>query len=159
MTGLRSSQAAAAAGVNRQTLRYYERRRLLAEPPRSLGWHRLYPAEAVTVLRVIKAAQRLGFTLDEVAGLLDAGRHRHGQRRQPGLQARARAKLAKVEAKIADLQVIAAMLRAAVDAGCHDLAGCVLCGADQGRRRRLPPRAGIPERMSARRARRSAGST
>ena len=73
VTGLRSSQAAAAAGVNRQTLRYYERRGVLAEPPRSLGGHRLYPAEAVTVLRVIKAAQRLGFTLDEVAGLLDAG--------------------------------------------------------------------------------------
>ena len=124
MTGLRSSQAAAAAGVNRQTLRYYERRGLLAEPPRSLGGHRLYPAEAVTVLRVIKAAQRLGFTLDEVAGLLDTGRHRHGQRPQPGLQARARAKLAEVEAKIADLQVIAATLRAAVDADCHDLAGC-----------------------------------
>lgn len=63
VTGLRSSQVAAAAGVNPQTLRYYERRGLLAEPERSLGGHRLYPAEAVTVLRVIKAAQRLGFTL------------------------------------------------------------------------------------------------
>jgi DNA-binding transcriptional MerR regulator len=39
-------------------LRYYERRGLLAEPGRSLGGHRMYPAEAVTVLRVIKAAQR-----------------------------------------------------------------------------------------------------
>jgi MerR family mercuric resistance operon transcriptional regulator len=124
VTGLRSSQAAAAAGVNRQTLRYYERRGLLAEPPRSPGGHRLYPAEAVTVLRVIKAAQRLGFTLEEVADLLDAGRHRHGQRPGPGLHARARAKLAEVEAKIADLQVIAATLRAAADAGCPDLAGC-----------------------------------
>ena len=124
MTGLRSGQVAAAAGVNLQTLRYYERRGLLAEPPRSLGGHRLYPAEAVTVLRVIKAAQRLGFTLEEVASLLDAGRHRHGRRPGPGLHARARAKLAEVEAKIAGLQVIAAALRAAVDAGCPDLAGC-----------------------------------
>jgi DNA-binding transcriptional MerR regulator len=48
-------------------LRYYERRGLLAELRRSAGGHRLYPAETVTVLRVIKAAQRLGFTLDEVA--------------------------------------------------------------------------------------------
>jgi MerR family transcriptional regulator, mercuric resistance operon regulatory protein len=39
MTGLRSSQVAAAAGVNLQTLRYYERRGLLAEPQRSLGGH------------------------------------------------------------------------------------------------------------------------
>ncbi|WP_281280939.1 MerR family DNA-binding transcriptional regulator [Actinocorallia herbida] len=58
--GLRSGELAAAAGVNAQTLRYYERRGLLAEPERTLGGHRLYPAAAVTVLRVIKAAQRLG---------------------------------------------------------------------------------------------------
>jgi len=121
---LRSSQVAAAAGVNLQTLRYYERRGLLAEPSRSLGGHRLYPAEAVTVLRVIKAAQRLGFTLDEVADLLDAGRHRHGRRPDAGLQSRARAKLEQVEARIADLQVIAGTLRAALDAGCDDLMSC-----------------------------------
>jgi len=124
VTGLRSSQVAAAAGVNLQTLRYYERRGLLTEPDRSLGGHRLYPAEAVTVLRVIKAAQRLGFTLAEVADLLDAGRHRHGRRPDAGLRERAHAKLAEVEAKIADLQVIAGTLRAAVDAGCDDLVAC-----------------------------------
>jgi MerR family transcriptional regulator, mercuric resistance operon regulatory protein len=124
MSGLRSSQVAAAAGVNPQTLRYYERRGLLAEPERSLGGHRVYPAEAVTVLRVIKAAQRLGFTLDEVADLLDTSRHRHGRRPEPGLHARAQTKLTEVEAKIADLQVIAETLRAAVDAGCDDLVAC-----------------------------------
>ena len=124
MTGLRSSQVAAAAGVNAQTLRYYERRGLLAEPDRSLGGHRLYPPETVTVLRVIKAAQRLGFTLDEAADLLDAGRHRHGRRPEPGLQARARTKLAQVETKIIDLQIIADTLRAALDAGCDDLVAC-----------------------------------
>jgi len=123
MSGLRSSEVAAAAGVNLQTLRYYERRGLLAEPDRSLGGHRQYPAETVTVLKVIKAAQRLGFTLDEVAELLEAGRHQH-QRAGTGLQSRARAKLAEVEAKIADLQVIAGTLRAATDAGCDDLITC-----------------------------------
>ena len=124
MSGLRSSQVAAAVGVNVQTLRYYERRGLLAEPERSLGGHRLYPQQAVTVLKVIKAAQRLGFTLDEVADLLEAGRHRHRHRPDAGLQARARAKLSEVDAKIADLQVIAGTLRAAVDAGCDDLVTC-----------------------------------
>jgi DNA-binding transcriptional MerR regulator len=119
--GLRSGQVAAAAGVNLQTLRYYERRGLLAEPDRSLGGHRLYPPEAVTVLRVIKAAQRLGFTLDEVADLLAAGRRGH---RDAGLQARAAAKLAEVEARIADLQVIRTTLVAAMDAGCDDLVAC-----------------------------------
>ena len=123
MTGLRSRQVAEAAGVNLQTLRYYERRGLLAEPERSLGGHRQYPAETVTVLKVIKAAQRLGFTLDEVADLLAAAGHRHGGP-DSGLQNRARVKLAEVETKIADLQVIAATLRAAVAAGCDDLVAC-----------------------------------
>lgn len=69
--GLRPGQVAAAVGVNLQTMRYYERRGLLQDPGRSLGGHRLYSEEAITVLRVIKTAQRLDFTLDEVADLLD----------------------------------------------------------------------------------------
>ena len=139
MSGLRSSQLAAAAGVNPQTLRYYERRGLLTEPERSPGGHRMYPAEAVTVLRVIKAAQRLGFSLDEVAELLDAGpvhraggrhgrrgdgRRGDGRRGEAGLQARAAAKLAEVEARIADLHVVAGTLRTALAAGCDDLVAC-----------------------------------
>lgn len=122
--GLRSGQVAEAAGVNLQTLRYYERRGLLAAPDRTLGGHRLYPTETVTLLRVIKTAQRLGFTLDEVADLLDAGRHRHGRRPDAGLQARATAKLAEVEQKITDLAVIRDTLRAAISAGCDDLVAC-----------------------------------
>ena len=123
--GLRSGQVASAAGVNLQTLRYYERRGLLAEPDRTLGGHRLYPPETVMVLRIIKTAQRLGFTLDEVADLLAAGAHRHGgRRRDAGLRERARAKLAEVEQKIADLMVIRDTLREAVAAGCDDLVVC-----------------------------------
>lgn len=127
MTGqLRVGQVAAAAGVNLETLRYYERRGLLASPDRSLGGHRLYPPEAITRLRVIKTAQRLGFTLAEVADLLEAGTyHHHGARRRPaGLQARAADKLAEVEHRIADLGVIRDTLRQALDAGCDDLLEC-----------------------------------
>ena len=124
-SGLRSGAVAAAAGVNLQTLRYYERRGLLREPDRSLGGHRLYSAETVTILRVIKAAQRLGFTLDEVADLLEAGRHDHHRRRpDANLAGRAREKLVEVEERIADLQVIATTLRSTVDAGCDDLVEC-----------------------------------
>ena len=121
---LRSGELARAAGVNQQTLRYYERRGLLAEPVRSPGGHRLYPAEALTVLRVIKAAQRLGFTLTEVAELVDLGRHRHERRPDNGLQGRAAAKLADIEARIADLRLMATTLRTALDAGCDDLIAC-----------------------------------
>ena len=121
---MRPGEVAAAAGVNLQTLRYYERRGLLDEPVRSLGGHRVYPQEAVTTLRVIKAAQRLGFTLAEVSELLDTARHRHVVGEGAGLRARAREKLADVEAKIADLTVIAASLRAGIAAGCDDLETC-----------------------------------
>ncbi|SEG84930.1 DNA-binding transcriptional regulator, MerR family [Thermomonospora echinospora] len=122
--GLRSGQVAKAAGVNPQTLRYYERRGLIAEPERSLGGHRLYPAETVTVLRVIKTAQRLGFTLEEVADLLETSRHRHGHT-DHGLRERAWVKLIEVEERIADLKVIRDTLREAIDAGCDDLITCV----------------------------------
>ena len=122
--GLRSGQVAAAAGVNLQTLRYYERRGLVEEPDRTLGGHRLYPAETVTILRVIKTAQRLGFTLDEVADLLGTATHRHGRRADARLQVRAQLKLAEVERKIASLGIIRETLREAVAAGCDDLITC-----------------------------------
>lgn len=118
--GLRSGRVAQAAGLNVQTLRYYERRGLLAMPQRSNGGHRLYGEDAVVDLRVIKAAQRLGFTLEQVAGLLEAGRHRHG-RPVAGLQGPVAAKLTEVEAKIADLATIRAALVSALQAGCDDL--------------------------------------
>jgi DNA-binding transcriptional MerR regulator len=124
MNGLRSGQVADAAGLNRQTLRYYERRGLLAEPDRTPGGHRLYPAQTVTILRVIKAAQRLGFSLEEVADLLETGRHQHRGQSEAGLRQRAAAKLAEIEAKVADLNTIADTLRAALDAGCTDLIKC-----------------------------------
>ena len=121
---LRSGQVAEAAGVNLQTLRYYERRGLLAEPERSLGGHRLYPEQAVTIVRIIRASQRLGFTLDDVAELLETGRHRHGRRPDASLHAKAVTKLAEIEQRIADLQVIADTLRVALDVGCDDVMAC-----------------------------------
>ncbi|YCK39865.1 MerR family transcriptional regulator [Actinomadura sp. ATCC 39365] len=118
---LRSGQVAERAGVNLQTLRYYERRGLIAEPTRSPGGHRAYPPETVTLLTVIKAAQRLGFTLEEVAELLDTGRRGHPT---PDLRARAQAKIAEVEARIADLTTIRAALAEVVSAGCDSLTHC-----------------------------------
>ncbi|WP_371781114.1 MerR family DNA-binding protein [Streptosporangium subroseum] len=106
-----------------EVLRYYHRRGLLQKPQRSNGGHRLYPPETVIALRVIKAAQRLGFTLDEVADMVEATGHRHGKP-DSGLRTRATAKLAEVEQKIADLRTIRETLIQAVDAGCDDLVVC-----------------------------------
>ena len=118
---LRTGEVAERAGVNIQTLRYYERRGLLAEPRRSNGGHRLYPPDTVALLNVIKAAQRLGFTLDEVADLLDAGRRRHPT---PDLRERAISKIAEIDRKIADLAAIRTTLAEVVDARCDSLTIC-----------------------------------
>ncbi len=117
---LRAGEVAQAAGVNRETLRYYERRGLLAKPMRSLGGHRLYPPDTVALLGVIKAAQRLGFSLDEVAELLAASRRHPG----PDLQERAIKKIAEIDAKIADLTVMRTALSQVVDANCDSLTNC-----------------------------------
>lgn len=123
---LRAGEVARAAGVNRETLRYYERRGLLAQPVRSLGGHRLYPPETVTAIRLIKAAQRLGFTLAEVGDLLRFAQRRHVRTPDTGLQSHARTKLAEVEARIEDLSAIRATLLSALDAGCDDLDACAM---------------------------------
>jgi len=119
--GLRTGEVAEQAGVNIQTLRYYERRGLLAEPNRSNGGHRLYSPDTVALLNVIKAAQRLGFTLDEVADLLDTGRRRHPT---PDLQQRAIDKIAEIDAKVADLAAIRGALSDVVAARCDSLTNC-----------------------------------
>jgi DNA-binding transcriptional MerR regulator len=118
---LRSGEVAERAGVNIQTLRYYERRGLIAEPARSPGGHRIYPADTVTLLAVIKAAQRLGFTLDEVAELLDTGRRRHPNR---DLQQRAKDKLAEINQRIVHLDTIRRALTELIAARCDSLTNC-----------------------------------
>ncbi|MBN4050156.1 MerR family transcriptional regulator [Desulfobulbus sp. AH-315-M07] len=69
-TGLRIGEVATEAGVNVQTLRYYERRGLLAAPSRTRSGYRHYPPETVSVIRFIKRSQELGFTLNEIDELL-----------------------------------------------------------------------------------------
>ena len=63
---LTTSDVARLAGVNKQTLRYYERRGLLPRPERNTSGHRLYDPVAVVRLRFIKRAQDLGFVLEEI---------------------------------------------------------------------------------------------
>lgn len=115
---MRTGQVARRAGLGIQTLRYYERRGLIPEPARSPGGHRAYPPETVELLRVIKAAQRLGFTLDEIAELLGTRTTRSGLRRH------AVAKLAQIDARIRDLTEIRDTLATVVRAGCDDLTNC-----------------------------------
>ncbi|GAB2656496.1 MerR family transcriptional regulator [Kribbella swartbergensis] len=99
---MRTSELADRAGVNAETLRYYERRGLLTEPPRTPGGYRDYPPTAVELLRFIKRAQELGFTLDEIEELihLDTG----GPDSCDAARALAEHRRADLEARIRDLQ-------------------------------------------------------
>ena len=67
---LRTGEVAAAAGVNVETLRYYERRGILKEPRRRPSGYREYPRETVQIVRFVKRAQELGFSLDVIEELL-----------------------------------------------------------------------------------------
>ena len=69
-TELSIGRLAAEAGVNVETIRYYQRRGLMHEPDKPMNGHRSYPPDTIKRVRFIKRAQALGFTLDEIASLL-----------------------------------------------------------------------------------------
>lgn len=68
---LRIGEASARAGVNIQTLRYYERRGLIKAPERGSSGYREYTPETVQLVKLIKRAQKFGFSLNEIKHLLD----------------------------------------------------------------------------------------
>jgi DNA-binding transcriptional MerR regulator len=121
---LRTGELAERAGVNVQTLRYYERRGLLAAPTRRPSGQREYSEDAVRLLRTIKDTQRLGFTLAEIEELLALSEHRRGT---DELHQRAQAKLAEIDAKIAQLTRVRQTLQAVLAADCDSLTDCS-CG-------------------------------
>lgn len=120
--GLTIGGVAKAAGVNVETVRFYQRRALLPEPARPYGSIRRYGSADVARVKFVKAAQRLGFSLDEVAGLmkLDDGTQ-CGEARML-----AEAKLADVRAKLKDLGRIESLLSGLVRQ-CGSTRGRVSC--------------------------------
>lgn len=102
----RIGQLAEAAGVNIETVRYYERQGLIQQPPKPAGGNRRYPEDTLIRIRFIKRAQELGFTLKEIENLLLLSTAACGE-----VQALAEEKLASVNAKIADLQRLARVLQ------------------------------------------------
>ena len=107
--GCTIGQLAKAVGVNIQTVRYYERLRLLSPSARRPSGYRIYGEDEERRLRFIKNAQALGFTLQEIAELLNLSVT--STVRCGDVQRRAQAKLMHVEAKVRDLQALARSLR------------------------------------------------
>lgn len=107
---------AARTGVNIETVRYYERIGLLPAPPRSEGGHRIYDEDMLRRLNFIRRSRELGFTLNEVRGLLllvDGGDYTCGEVEQLTV-----AHLEEVRRKLADLKRLERVLREMV-AGCQ----------------------------------------
>jgi MerR family copper efflux transcriptional regulator len=116
-------------GVSIDTIRYYERERLLAPPGRTAAGYRLYGADAVTRLRFIRQAKALGFMLEEIGELL-------ALKRSPAstcsdVRARTQAKIADLEGRIAALDRMRATLeRLAVGCpGDAPVGDCPILGA------------------------------
>jgi MerR family mercuric resistance operon transcriptional regulator len=127
--GLKIGEVAELGGVNLQTIRYYERERLLPEPPRLASGYRTFPESAVRRVRFIKRAQELGFSLPEIRELLslredaDAGAEE--------MRERTRAKVANIEEKIHTLQAMRDALNALAEScpGCGPLSECPILDA------------------------------
>ena len=137
---MRVGETAARAGVNVETLRYYERRGLLPTPERDPSGHRRYGEETVRFLRAIKEAQAVGFTLSEIGEYLKASQ-------RPGaapeaLRVRMAAKIDEIDARIAGLRRMREELARVVGCACDSLDHCT-CGAAylarRGREATAPP--------------------
>lgn len=113
---------AKAAGVNVETIRFYQHKGLLPTPDRPYGGIRRYGRADVARVKFVKAAQRLGFSLEEVAGLLRLADGAHcAEAREL-----AENKLHDIRARLADLQRIESVLASLVE-DCRSNEGIVAC--------------------------------
>jgi MerR family mercuric resistance operon transcriptional regulator len=124
MKSLTIGHLAREAGVNLETVRYYERRGLLPKPPRSASGYRLFPSDAARRLRFIRRAQELGFSLKEIRELLSLRVSRTTTSRD--IRARAEAKIADIDAKIRSVGSMKKSLRklTSVCEGCVPVTEC-----------------------------------
>ena len=110
MKGLSISQVANATQVNNETVRYYEKRGLIPDPPRTESGYRVFPFEVIERIQFIKRAQELGFTLEEIKQMLlvsdDATIYDSKE-----IQEFATQKIDEIESKINDLQKMKFVLK------------------------------------------------
>lgn len=113
--GLTIGRVAGQAGVNVETIRFYERKGLIDQPEKPVfGGYRSYPQTTVRRVKFIRAAQGIGFSLGEIVELLSLRADPASQCRD--VRERARAKLAEVDRKIAELETIRGALRTLIAA-------------------------------------------
>ena len=106
---LKTGELAARAGVNRETIRYYERNGLLAKPKRTAASYRPFNFGDLERIIFIKNAQRIGFTLAEIRELLALADGKITRRTE--VREIARSRLDTIEAQISGLQRLRSVLR------------------------------------------------
>jgi MerR family mercuric resistance operon transcriptional regulator len=104
---------AKAAGVNVETVRYYQRIGLITEPVKPAQGYRIYPEESLVRIKFIKRAQQLGFSLKEIEELLELG-----EGHCDDIRLRAEEKRTQVDNQIKDLKKLRATLNELIDS-CH----------------------------------------
>lgn len=114
---LRIGEVAAETGVSIQTLRYYERRGLLNKPRRRASGYREYSPDVVRAVRLIKWAQGMGFTLEEIKELASLFEDR-AHASAAGFRLRAESKIDEIDERIRSLQAMRSSLRALVECTC-----------------------------------------
>ncbi len=113
-TQLRIGEVAKQAGVGIETIRFYEREGIIADPPRRESGYREYDPEIVTRLHFIKRAQELGFSLKEISELMAL--KVNPKQNCSGVKKRAEFKLLEIEKKIRDLKRMQAVLNEVTEA-------------------------------------------
>jgi len=113
MDSMTIGQLARQADVSVQTVRYYERRCLLPEPPRSPSGYRQYPGDALRRLRFIRRAQDVGFTLAEIEELLDLRTGTESQCREA--ESTAASAIERVDARMSELSRMKTALASLLD--------------------------------------------
>lgn len=127
-SGLKRGELARRTGTNLETVRYYEKIGLLPEPPRNANDYRVYDDSHVRRLRFVLRGRELGFTIDEIRGLLslvDGGTQTCAE-----VRARTEHHLKDIRDKIADLRRIETILaNTAAQCSGNDVPECAILEA------------------------------
>ena len=108
ITTFKIGEVASRAGVNKETVRYYEKRKLISEPDRRRSGYRIFTKRHIEQIKFIKRAQELGFTLSEIKELLEL--RLDGKTSCEQVRKKAESKREEVREKIKDLESIKKVL-------------------------------------------------
>ena len=132
ITTFKIGEVATRAKVNKETVRYYEKRELIPKPDRRYSGYRIFTQRHIDQIKFIKRAQELGFTLSEIKELLEL--HMHEDSTCSEIKSEAQAKYQDVDEKIKDLQRIKETLVDLIDScsGSGPKGDCPILGALEG---------------------------